>query len=190
MHGERADEGGGAQGTCPECQERFEKLEDLGLHLERHAPVERQCLTKTGRPLSWPCPKGCGRFLAGRELFFHEQRCDGQSPLAPPSKKVNGKEDRMADEFKCADCGQAFGRAQALGVHRKWKHSSGSPSNGGAAPQRRKAGRRGRAPELGRDESTTASIVYQLRARQQKLRADAEAIDEIIERVEGLGSLS
>lgn len=78
---------------CPECLQAFSSPEALGPHLERHSPVLPPLFTKTGRPKSRPCPKGCGRHFpniyrnnTGRPTHtyrYHITLCDGQAPLPP-----------------------------------------------------------------------------------------------------------
>ncbi len=73
---------------CPECYFYSSDPTELGPHIERHREVDEPRFTKTGRPLSVECPKGCGRHfkrigsttlpVAYRE---HRNLCDGSLPL-------------------------------------------------------------------------------------------------------------
>lgn len=72
-------------GVCPECRLSFEKLEELGEHLESiHRPYQSGAgRVKSGgrlRPIrKRKCSKGCGRWLILSELDgkWHERLCDG-----------------------------------------------------------------------------------------------------------------
>lgn len=102
---------------CPECQAILKTPEELGTHLERHAPADVQPATSPrGKPLTAPCPNGCGRHFSAvrgsHELRHHAKVCDGQPPLvgAAALNEETGEspeEDQVA-KLKCRECGRTF----------------------------------------------------------------------------------
>lgn len=76
--------------ACPECDEDFVAPELLGSHLERHREVGFPMFSKTGKPQTKPCPRGCGRHFRTKgggwqrtEMNEHVPLCDGSEPIPP-----------------------------------------------------------------------------------------------------------
>lgn len=80
---------------CPECDYQAKGSEDFARHLERHREVKPPQRSKRGRPITGPCPKGCGRHFRKRadhlrtsgpefegEFYQHVHNCDGSEPLS------------------------------------------------------------------------------------------------------------
>ena len=102
---------------CPECPCSFSTEEDLGTHIERHAPIGKprwakkkqcplctgsgcpECLYRKRQILTELCPKGCRRHFPKRNgtvnLDFnqHMRLCNGATPLrsVPRDNIRNGR---------------------------------------------------------------------------------------------------
>lgn len=74
---------------CTECPLELLTAETLGLHLETHREVGCIKYNSRGRPVTRPCPHGCGRPLCRSEMREHVSNCDGSSP-AGMLRRVTG----------------------------------------------------------------------------------------------------
>lgn len=131
--------------NCPECRVGLTSPEELGAHLERHAPIgDGPKTSPRGHPLTAPCPKGCGRHFSIKrgapEGKNHAKICDGQPPIvgaaAQEETGESPKEDQVANKFECPDCGGKFPSPRAVGQHRRYNHS-GAAAAGKAKPSPR-----------------------------------------------------
>lgn len=116
--------------ACPECGHEEKTFEEMGAHLERHRPVEGAQVSRRGKRLTKPCPRGCGReFPKPGPLKEHVALCDGSAPIvkALPEGNGNGQEKEKAvakERLKCpeADCEFSTSHPPAFARHRQAKH--------------------------------------------------------------------
>lgn len=87
---------------CPECSALLPSLEELGMHLYRHMPSGTPVVGKSGKVLSTPCRRGCGRYFLlfsvrylkrPREAGLYQEHlkfCDGSEPLSVDGLDTKG----------------------------------------------------------------------------------------------------
>lgn len=134
---------------CPECHLRLSAAEELGTHLERHREVLPAEISPRGKPLTYPCPKGCGRNfpvkggrqegLSPAEVSAHIKNCAGQPPLLVAAPAIERKEAMVAKGLlDCPKCGKKYVRA---GVRRDKhiKNCDGSEISSSSRSPRRSA---------------------------------------------------
>jgi hypothetical protein len=101
-HAETAIEG--RPYMCPECRNEFKDATDFGPHLERHREMTPPMFSKTGKPRSVECPKGCGRHFprgsdkaapGGLQLAEHVINCDGRPRLPDLLDVIRMKERKV-----------------------------------------------------------------------------------------------
>jgi len=160
--------------SCPECRQDFPSPEDLGVHLERHAPADVQpAMSPRGGMLTTPCPKGCGRNFKRKRtedgsdikaLKYHAMNCDGSPPIvgaaaARPETGKPQKEDQVAN-LKCKKCGRAFTHPAWLDKHAKLcDGKTDAPSPRAAALAKRLKAERQPAPEVSEKKDEVVPLI-------------------------------
>jgi hypothetical protein len=214
-----------AEGTkkafdCPECRPgtaSFATPELLGVHLERHRPVDPPSFSTKGKPTSLPCPVGCGRHFAlskaakgePAELRHHKAICDGSPPIvgqASAAPETGQAEEISADqaappppeekkEAIVLECGKGCGKKFIQEGAWKQKHEEkcGGPGSAPAAPP--KARRTPRAAARGTAKGPAAGsmagiLLAQLREKREEIIAgipELQEIDRLIKVLEEAG---
>lgn len=195
---------------CPECRPgsaSFPTPELLGVHLERHRPVDGPQVGPRGKPLTRPCPAGCGRhfLLSGsrakgssRDYDHHKEICDGSPPIVGAAAAVTGtgqaavapldekKEATTVAKLSCEKgCGKTF-------THQAWKEKHEARCDGTVAKPARKPRAAAKRPlfrppvAASTGAGPIAAAIAQLRTRREEIIATHPELLEIEQAIEAL----
>lgn len=182
---------------CPECKAPFKDIDKMAFHLERHREVVAETRhRRTGKVLSKPCPRKCGRhFSHWKEYEEHVKLCDGKQPLptngqikvAQMRAYANGlrRKKEMERMMRCQTCDRDFTKAGPYSIHMRAIHGKDY------APSIKKTRKSGDSEEdeQGRGSlpvGSNGSTLSELRDKSRELRRTADRIEEIAQEIEKL----